>query len=386
MVYGHRREKDCDDIEMMTGLENRSKDIIIKAINAITPMGRTPLARSATLAITAVKEAGKAATIILITDGIESCDGDICEVVSATRLEGIDFKLHIVGFGLKEEETKVLRCAADAGGGRYFSAEDADQLSSVLQEVTSQTVDDLLENFSILALKNNEPVDATVGFTEISSGKGITGSRTYTSTTSNPREFILSPGEYQVKIVARGKHTSDHTDFSPEAELPKKMTSHDLDQHGIMSEAVELPKSEALNPQTDQQPPLPNQPTPDMGLGMFSPHLEIDLPLYFYGHPIEGGLPSDEDVVDSVTFHMDQYQNLAISTAPSWFVPVHEKVDYGFLLMKIRTVYPHTLEVEVNATNGRTALVSIESGNISFWRNLFLALIALNYWNRNRRR
>src|SRR5680860_1395780 len=59
MVYGHRKEKDCDDIEMMTGLENRSKDIITKAINGITPLGRTPLARSATLAIAAVKEAGK---------------------------------------------------------------------------------------------------------------------------------------------------------------------------------------------------------------------------------------------------------------------------------------------------------------------------------------
>lgn len=196
MVYGHRREKDCGDIEMMVDLENHSKDKITKAINAFTPLGRTPLARSATLAITAVKEAGEAATIILITDGIESCDGNICQVVSDSRLEGIDFKLHIVGFGLKNTEIEVLQCAADAGGGRCFSAEDAGQLSSVLQEVTSQTIDDPLENFSVLALKNNEPVDAWVRAFKSGTKEGFGGSRTYRDT----GRMYLPPGRYDINI------------------------------------------------------------------------------------------------------------------------------------------------------------------------------------------
>lgn len=196
MVYGHRREKDCDDIEIMAGLENLSRDKISKAIHSISPLGRTPLARSVTMAINSIKSTGQIATIILITDGIESCDGDICEVVSSAKLGGIDIKLHIVGFGLKEEETEVLRCAVDAGGGRYFSADNADQLSSVLQEVTKQTIDDPLENFSVVALKNKEPVDAWVKAYQSGTKIDVGGSRTYRDT----GRMYLPPGKYDVEI------------------------------------------------------------------------------------------------------------------------------------------------------------------------------------------
>jgi len=162
LIYGHRKKGDCDDIEYKLDLSNNSKAKVTDAIEDINPVGRTPLARSATMAINSLKKNKDKATIILITDGIESCDGDICKVVTDAKANGIDFKLHIVGFGLKEGEKEQLKCAAQAGDGRYYNANNAADLGGVLTEATTETVDKPKGNFSVFAVKNGKPVDAWV--------------------------------------------------------------------------------------------------------------------------------------------------------------------------------------------------------------------------------
>jgi len=51
-----------------------------------------------------------------------------------------------------------------------------------------------------------ELVDAAVNFTETNTKTWITGKRTYTSESSNPKKFLLNPGTYSVKIQTLGKH------------------------------------------------------------------------------------------------------------------------------------------------------------------------------------
>jgi len=196
MAYGHRKKGDCDDVELMIDLENLSKEDLINAINAIKPLGKTPLARSAKMAIDNLSASKKKATIILVTDGIESCDGDICTVVSTAKKEGIDFKLHIVGFGLKEGETEQLKCAAQAGGGQYYSATDAEGLGDVLNEATAETVDAPDGNFSIYTVKNDEVIDSWVKAYKAGTKEAVDASRTYQDTA-----FIyLPPGKYDIHV------------------------------------------------------------------------------------------------------------------------------------------------------------------------------------------
>lgn len=196
MAYGHRKKGDCNDIEFLVDLKNNSKSNITNAIKDMNALGKTPLARSAALAINSLKESNTKATIILITDGIESCDGNICEVVSKAKTDGIDFKLHIVGFGLKEGETEQLKCAADAGGGNYYDATNANGLSEGLTEATTQTVDKHEGNFSIYATKNGEPVDAWVKIVKTGTKQEIDGTRTYRDT----GWVNLPPGKYDLII------------------------------------------------------------------------------------------------------------------------------------------------------------------------------------------
>ena len=196
IAYGHRKKGDCNDIEYMVDLSNNSKSKIIDAVKNVNPTGKTPLARSATMAINSLKESNTKATIILITDGIESCDGDICKVVADAKASGIDFKLHIVGFGLKESETEQLECAANASGGHYYDVSDAGGLGDVLTEATTQTVDKPDGNFSIYAVKNGEPVDAWVKAVKAGTNEEVDGTRTYRDTS-----FLSLPvGKYDLII------------------------------------------------------------------------------------------------------------------------------------------------------------------------------------------
>lgn len=199
IVYGHRRKGDCKDVEMLVDMENSDKTTITTAVNAVKPLGKTPLAHSASQVIAQLKQSKKKATIVLITDGIESCDGNLCKVVQEAKSEGIDFKLHIVGFGLKENETDNLKCAAKAGGGNYFDADNAIALDEAMEEATAQTVDMPKGNISVFATKNGEAIDAYVT-AYLNGNKQAVAGRTYKDTA-----FIyLSPNTYELRIKPLG--------------------------------------------------------------------------------------------------------------------------------------------------------------------------------------
>lgn len=196
VAYGHREKGDCEDVEFLVEMENSDKALVNQSLKGIKPLGKTPLAYSAQLVIGKLREAGKKATVILITDGIESCDGDICQVIAAAKAEGVDFRLHIVGFGLKAEETEQLRCAAKAGEGRYYDAADADGLSEVLREATSTTVDEPEANLSVYAVKNGKAIDAYIKAYKANEATALTTARTYGDTVL----FYLPPGTYNLEV------------------------------------------------------------------------------------------------------------------------------------------------------------------------------------------
>ncbi len=197
VAYGHRKKGDCHDVETLVSMENNSKSKITSSLKTIKPLGMTPLAYSATMVIDGLRQSKKKATIILITDGIESCKGNICEVIIKAKKEGIDFKLHIVGFGLKEGETQELKCAAKAGDGNYFDTADPRGLGEALNQVVTQSVDKPKRNVSVYAVKNGMPIDAWVKAYDIVAKRAPISLRTYKDTAY----FYLPPSTYNFEIV-----------------------------------------------------------------------------------------------------------------------------------------------------------------------------------------
>lgn len=197
VAYGHRQKDDCKDVEFLVDVEKGNKTDVNNSLKTIKSLGRTPLAYSAQQVIDKLRTTKMKATIILITDGIESCGGNICDVIAAAKKEGIDFKLHIVGFGLKENETEQLKCAAKAGDGRYYDAADAGGLGDVLNDATTESVDKPKGNISVYALKNGKPIDAYVKAIMKGKKRGDAVARTYRDTVL----FYLQPGTYNLEVL-----------------------------------------------------------------------------------------------------------------------------------------------------------------------------------------
>ena len=196
VVYGHRKEGDCKDVEFLVDAESGSKTNVIQALKGIKPLGKTPLAYSALQVINKLRLSKQKATIILVTDGIESCDGNICDVIKAAKEEGIDFKLHIIGFGIKNDDTQQLKCAAEAGGGKYYDAENEIGLGDVLEEATSITVDKTKGNVTVYAIKNGIPIDVWVKAYDVISKRKPILLRTYKDT----GDFYLPPSKYNLEV------------------------------------------------------------------------------------------------------------------------------------------------------------------------------------------
>ncbi len=136
MAYGHRVKGDCQDVETLSGIGSESPGAVASKVNAITPQGKTPIAYS--LQASAANFDGLEAAnnnLVLISDGIESCDGDPCAVAAALASKGIGVKVHVVGFDVDTETRAQLECIAENGGGKYFDAGDTATFKQAVAEV-----------------------------------------------------------------------------------------------------------------------------------------------------------------------------------------------------------------------------------------------------------
>ena len=137
-VYGHRYklkdERTCQDTELIIPIGPLQKDQLIQTIEKITPRGKTPLVYSILQSPQDFANL-RGGTVVLISDGIESCEGDIKSIAPKLKESGIELTVNIIGFDIKEEEArKQLETIAKSTGGIYLDAKDSQELLSSLQQ------------------------------------------------------------------------------------------------------------------------------------------------------------------------------------------------------------------------------------------------------------
>ena len=80
-----------------------------------------------------LKSAG-GGSVILITDGEESCKGDAKAAAREIKASGVNVSLNIVGFTLTGKAVEAeLAALAGSTRGRYYSAQDGAQLSCAVK-------------------------------------------------------------------------------------------------------------------------------------------------------------------------------------------------------------------------------------------------------------
>jgi len=203
-VYGHRESsksaKTCKDTELVVPIAKLDRERIVKAAARLKPRGETPLIYSVLQTVGDLRAAG-GGSVILITDGEESCKGDAKAAAAEIQASGVNVTLNIVGFTITGEAVEAeLGALAGSTGGRYYSAQDGAQLSRAVK----------------LAALNRLPYDILD-----SSGKILVSGQT----SELSRE--LPPGKYRIRIDALGQILEE-----PLTIVPDQTTSLSLGVEG----------------------------------------------------------------------------------------------------------------------------------------------------------
>ncbi len=133
IAYGHRTKGDCADIELVVPPAAGTGAAIAQAAATLQFLGKTPLTEAVRQAAAELRSTEEKATVILITDGIETCNADPCALGAELEASGVDFTAHVVGFGLTAEEGKQVACLAENTGGLYIEAKDSGALVEALK-------------------------------------------------------------------------------------------------------------------------------------------------------------------------------------------------------------------------------------------------------------
>ncbi len=150
-VYGHQTtfvqgEQDCDDTELVVPISTGNNLLIRQALKRLQARGTTPIAHSLELAASDFADTDGRNVIILITDGIEACDGDPCSVSRALQSRNVIVKPFIIGIGLDDQFKDTFRCV-----GNYFDATDTQMFQEVLDIVIEQAMHDTTVEVDLVA-------------------------------------------------------------------------------------------------------------------------------------------------------------------------------------------------------------------------------------------
>ena len=165
-------ESNCADSNLLVPFGESNREYVRHAIAGLRPTGQTPIAYALQQAARDFDALKSDRTLVLVSDGIESCGGDPVQAAYDLRQQGI--VVHLIGFGLgtgADEDAASLRAIANASGGRYVTASTAEELKAALAETVATS-------FSVYQ-----------GSTEIAGGSlGSAG------------VMLLPEGEYRVKL------------------------------------------------------------------------------------------------------------------------------------------------------------------------------------------
>lgn len=120
ITFGRQDRSDCSDIELLVKPEQDSLKTLLNTLNKIRPLGKSPIAG-------ALEFIGKQVSserinfVILLTDGIESCEGNPVAAAQALRQNSAIKAVHTVVLDKTANDINILQNIAKASGGTCFT-------------------------------------------------------------------------------------------------------------------------------------------------------------------------------------------------------------------------------------------------------------------------
>lgn len=129
----------CRDVTTLIPLGPLDRDKINAAIDPITPSGYTPISLALTAAAHQLPADETPQAIVLVSDGEETCDTPPCDTAAHLKQTHPGLTISTVGFKVEGPAADQLRCIAEATGGIFIQAANADQLAARL--LATQDID-----------------------------------------------------------------------------------------------------------------------------------------------------------------------------------------------------------------------------------------------------
>ena len=150
-AYGHQNivssdGRNCKDTKLEVPFAKGNHAKIKSKLRSIRPKGTTLIAYSLEQAANDFPSCTNCRNvIILITDGIEECDGDPCAVSLALQKKGVILKPFVIGLGLEPDIMDAFKCI-----GNFYDAKDEVSFKNVLDIVISQALNNTTAQVNLL--------------------------------------------------------------------------------------------------------------------------------------------------------------------------------------------------------------------------------------------
>jgi len=170
-MYGHQSPvppQDCSDSKLEVPFSAGNAPKIRQQLRYVIPKGTTPIAHSLQMGGNDFPSGCDNCRniIILITDGVEACDGDACAVSLELQRKGIILKPFVIGIGIDENFRQTFNCI-----GRFYNASQEEKFGEIMDVVISQALNATTAQVNLLDINGN-PTETNVNLTFYDSFSG----------------------------------------------------------------------------------------------------------------------------------------------------------------------------------------------------------------------
>lgn len=169
-VFGHTQPTnyhDCKDTRLEVPFGAGNHDLIIQKLKNLNPKGYTLIAYSLTQAANDFpKDPAARNIIILITDGIEECQGDPCAVSEALQKAGVMLKPFVIGLDGGVDFKAAYDCV-----GRYYDVKNEQGFANVMNVVISQAMNNTTAQVNLIDAYGSA-TESNVGMTFYNQDRG----------------------------------------------------------------------------------------------------------------------------------------------------------------------------------------------------------------------
>ena len=151
VAYGHKgsnsakdKAVSCAGIEELYRMDLIKPDVINSKINPLTANGWTPISDSLEKAKSILmreNSEGIKNSVILVSDGEETCGGDPIKKAKELCDSNIKVVTNVIGFNVSGAQESQLKAIASAGCGTYYKANSKQELDNAFVKISGGSVD-----------------------------------------------------------------------------------------------------------------------------------------------------------------------------------------------------------------------------------------------------